>query len=831
MNHFAADELLIARLFDLPATERAAFWERVCAENPGLRERSPSITRVLAAGGSPPTPPMPAPLSVDAMVGALESALSPMDQEAPGTRIGPYKLLQKIGEGGFGVVWMAEQLEPLRRRVALKIIKIGMDTEEVIARFEAERQALALMDHPNIARVFDAGATAAGRPFFVMELVRGVAITRYCDENRLTAEARLRLFIPVCQAVQHAHQKGVIHRDLKPSNILVTLHDGVPVPKIIDFGIAKAIDRQLTDKTLVTQFHAFVGTPVYTSPEQMEMSGLDVDTRSDIYSLGVLLYELLAGRPPFDPDALLKSGLETMRRTIREVDPPRPSHQLGTLPEQDRTSVAQQRGTEPGKLSLLLRGDLDWIVMRCLEKDRTRRYATASGLAADIERHLRDDLVVARPPSRVYQVQKFVRRHKLAVAATAAVAASLIAGLVASSALLVRERAAHGRAMMAERQEADLRRQAETVRAEEVKRAARTALDLANRNLADGKVADGLAYLVYAARKDPQNAALAPRLASALASHNFLLPEGVPLECGSRVLAVRFTRDGKSLYVCTEVGTFRVFDASSGELKREFHLGHRVALGGWEFARDNDRLFAAHLANHTLGVFETDSGRSRWTPGALDPNVLPYTEYVGNGHSAGLSPDGRWVYALAQDRFWLWDAATGAVCLQLVPGQQIAGSDITADGRQLAVTVGGVVKRWTLTNAGPVAVPDPPGNPAITNSRTVSFSPDGRQLAVSGFLTGVRLVDVSTGALLRTLPWAEDVLDPASVKFASADRLFASGNRRSGSWNLTTGEFTTLPIAGGLDLVGTSVDATGRRVLAIAPTDSCTSAILKRENS
>src|SRR6188768_1201081 len=273
---------------------------------------------------SPPPPP-------ESLVRALESALVPDAPDAPGSRIGPYKLLQEIGEGGFGVVWMVEQQEPIRRCVALKIIKLGMDTREVIARFEAERQALALMDHPNIARVFDAGATDTGRPYFVMELVRGVAITRYCDENRLSAEARLQLFVSVCHAVQHAHQKGVIHRDLKPSNILVTLHDGVPVSKVIDFGIAKATTGvRLTEKTLFTQFQAFMGTPAYTSPEQMEMSGLDVDTRSDIYSLGVLLYELLTGRPPFDPDALVKSGLEAMRRTIREIDPPRPSHRLGT---------------------------------------------------------------------------------------------------------------------------------------------------------------------------------------------------------------------------------------------------------------------------------------------------------------------------------------------------------------------------------------------------------------------------------------------------------------------------------------------------------------------
>ena len=363
---------------------------------------------------------------------ALEFALG--SDETAHASIGPYKLLEKIGEGGFGVVWMAEQTEPVRRRVALKIVKAGMDTRELIARFEAERQALALMDHPNIAKIFDAGATDTGRPYFVMELVRGVPITRYCDANRLSPEARLALFISVCQAVQHAHQKGVIHRDLKPSNVLVTLHDGVPVPKIIDFGIAKVIGgARLTDKTLFTRFHQFLGTPVYTSPEQIEMSGLDVDTRSDVYSLGVLLYELLTGRPPFDAAELTKAGLDAARRTILEVDPPRPSQRLGTLPDGTRDTVAQERATDAGKLAVLLRGDLDWIVMRCLEKARTRRYESASGVAADIERYLRHEPVVARPPSTAYLLRKLIRRHRVGFAATALVALAVIGGAIVST--------------------------------------------------------------------------------------------------------------------------------------------------------------------------------------------------------------------------------------------------------------------------------------------------------------------------------------------------------------------------------------------------------------
>jgi serine/threonine protein kinase/tetratricopeptide (TPR) repeat protein len=434
-----SESSLIARLLALPVTERATFVLRACSEDPTLRDRVRNIAEALA-DYDPAKPSSPAPSSDGERIRALELALAPAKDST--TVIGAYKLLQKIGEGGFGIVWMAEQQQPVRRRVAIKIIKGGMETREVIARFEAERQALAMMDHPNIARVFDAGETDDGRPFVVMELVRGVPITSYCDEQRLSPEARLQLFVTVCQAVQHAHQKGIIHRDLKPSNIIVSLHDGVPVPKIIDFGIAKATEGRLTDKTLFTRFHAFIGTPAYTSPEQMEMGGLDVDTRSDIYSLGVLLYELLTGRPPFDPEELKKSSFEEMRRIVREVDPPRPSHYVGTMIAERRGTVAQQRNIQAHRLSLHLRGELDWIVLRCLEKDRTRRYATAQDLGADVQRHLRDEPVLARPPSAAYRVSKIVRRHRFAFAAVAAVMLALVGGLVMASVSLARERAA-----------------------------------------------------------------------------------------------------------------------------------------------------------------------------------------------------------------------------------------------------------------------------------------------------------------------------------------------------------------------------------------------------
>jgi tetratricopeptide (TPR) repeat protein len=426
----SAEQLLFAEALPIVDPQaRAAYLAEECGNDAALLARVQRLLRASENAGDfleePPT----------ALHGLAEA--DPLANELgdnTGERIGRYKLLEKIGEGGCGVVYLAEQEEPVRRRVALKIIKLGMDTRSVVARLEAERQALALMDHPHIAKVLDGGATPTGRPYFVMELVRGVRITDFCDEMELSTEARLRLFIQVCQAIQHAHQKGIIHRDLKPSNILVTVNDGVPVPKVIDFGIAKAIGQRLTDKTLFTQFHSFIGTPAYVSPEQVEITSVDIDTRSDIYSLGVLLYELLTGDTPFDGNDLVRSGLDAMRRTIREQDPIRPSTRLTQLVGADvrRLSSKSERRIGAAAQSAI-DTDLDWIVMKCLEKDRARRYATANGLASDVQRHLDHEPIVARPPGKLYRFRKLVQRHRAAFAAVFAVAAALIAGAVLST--------------------------------------------------------------------------------------------------------------------------------------------------------------------------------------------------------------------------------------------------------------------------------------------------------------------------------------------------------------------------------------------------------------
>lgn len=411
-----SEEALFDEALAKPTDERRAWLENACGNDPRLLARLERLLRAHDTAGQflekPAEPPPPLPSATPA--------------EVAGTKIGRYTVVEKIGEGGCGIVYLAEQEQPVRRQVALKIVKAGMDTHEVIARFSAEQQALARMEHPGIARVFDAGETATGRPFFVMELVRGRRITEYCDAQRCTIAERLGLFVQVCHALQHAHHKGIIHRDIKPSNILVATEDGRAKPKVIDFGIAKATHGRLTERTLFTAYEQFIGTPAYMSPEQVEMSEADVDTRSDIYGLGVLLYELLTGQQPFDTQALLRAGLSEMRRCIRETEPPRPSHQLKKCHRAAREQAAARRTTSVGALDRSVAGELDWIVLRCLEKDRTRRYQSAAELATDIERHLQHEPIEACPPSTLYVLRKFARRHRIALTAAVLIAVTLV---------------------------------------------------------------------------------------------------------------------------------------------------------------------------------------------------------------------------------------------------------------------------------------------------------------------------------------------------------------------------------------------------------------------
>ena len=432
------------------AAEQNAYLDRACADDPALRQRVEALLRAHdRAGGFLGRVPDPAETAGSEPSGGPGPAA---DLAAGVVIAGRYKLLERIGEGGMGEVWMVEQTEPVRRKVAIKLIRPGMDSRQVLARFEAERQALALMDHPNIARVLDAGATDSGRPFFVMELVKGTPLTRYCDDHKLTPRERLALYGQVCAAVQHAHQKGVIHRDLKPSNVLVAPYDGVPVPKVIDFGVAKAAGQPLTEKTLFTGLGAVVGTPEYMSPEQAELNNQDIDTRSDVYALGVLLYELLTGTTPLTRKRLKESALLEVLRLVREEEPPRPSTRLSATDE--LPTVAANRGTEPRRLSGLVRGELDWIVMKALEKDRTRRYATANGLGEDVRRYLADEPVQAGPPSAAYRIRKFARRNRVWVGAATMVAAVLVIATAVSAALAVRATLAERRTL-AERDRAE----------------------------------------------------------------------------------------------------------------------------------------------------------------------------------------------------------------------------------------------------------------------------------------------------------------------------------------------------------------------------------------
>jgi eukaryotic-like serine/threonine-protein kinase len=745
------DESIFEAALALPPEQRAGYLDQACAGDVQLRQRVEALLRDYEQAGHFMTDPVPPSPGATIQISAESLPVS----EKPGDRIGHYKLLQQIGEGGCGVVYMAEQTEPIRRRVAFKVIKLGMDTKQVIARFEAERQALALMDHPNIAKVLDAGAADTGRPYFVMELVKGIKITEFCDQNKLSTKERLDLFIQVCHAIQHAHQKGIIHRDIKPSNVLVTLHDGVPVPKVIDFGIAKATQQPLTDKTVFTAFGQFIGTPAYMSPEQAELSGLDIDTRTDIYSLGVLLYELLTGKPPFDPETLLKAGLDEMRRIIRETEPPKPSTKL----TQSKVESGKQKlETDRRRLLQEVRGDLDWIVMKCLEKDRTRRYETANDLAADIGRHLGSEPVMACPPSNLYRFQKLVRRNKLAFAAAGAAAAALMVGLGLASWGFVSEKKSRRRAEAAEATQSGLRQNAE-----------------ASERKATDKLWD--AYLAQA-RANRR-------------SH----------EVGRRFGSLAILAQAAEIRPSLELRNEAIACLTLPDLR----LGNRWEPSGREHFRV-EPSGRATWSDHGLDGFAFDSMLERYAvwDGANDIVLPPRSSDAGTTRLAGyatnylrglrFSPDDRHLLVLSygragngQDkRCQVWDLNRKEVTLELTGVELIECVDFSPDSRLVAAgdTNGAIVIRDLAS-----------GQPAQTFAAgkdllCVRFDPDGARLAASHGAT-VGLWEAKTGKALQSFSHPKRIW--AVAWHPTGTRVATGGeDSRIYVWDTETGQTRTV---------------------------------------
>jgi eukaryotic-like serine/threonine-protein kinase len=726
--------------------ERRAFVGRACAGDAELQSRVEELIANYFRAGNFLESPAPA------LAATAEAAV----RERPGTVVGPYKLLEQIGEGGFGVVFMAEQTEPVRRRVALKVLKPGMDSRQVVARFEAERQALALMDHPHIARVFDGGETATGRPFFVMELVRGIPITEFCDQNHLGVRERLELFLSMCQAVQHAHQKGLIHRDLKPGNVLVTLHDDRPVVKVIDFGIAKALGQQLTDKTLFTNFAQLVGTPLYMSPEQAQLSGLDVDTRSDIYALGVLLYELLTGTTPLDGERLRTAGYDEIRRAIREEEPPKPSTRVSTL-GQAAATVSANRQSDAKKLSQFMRGELDWIVMKALEKDRTRRYESASAFAADVQRYLHDEPVLACPPSAMYRFRKFARRNKAALA-TASVVGLAVVVLATSLVLIAREHQAAQTAQQAEaRAEEDRKKAVERERRESYFHR----ITLAHRDLALDLLAacpEDLRewewhYLMRLCRVEP-----------------------LVIRDTTEINGVAFSPDGEQLASAGGDGTVKIWNSTTGQVIQTFQA-HSDLVVSVAFHPDGKHL-ASRGADLTVKVWDlTATGQPVLT------ERCTATRRFGTAYTVAFSPDGRQLAAGTDGVVKVWDWKTRQL-LHSLPGHNFHSIPVafSGDGRLATGSFREDLKLWNPETGrllGSIHAHDHPVS-------ALAFSPDGKWLASASFGRTVKLSDATTGALLHTLLHTGNV---ECVTFSRNGRRLASGgeDKTVRIWDATTG--------------------------------------------
>ena len=749
------EEQLFHEALEKPAQHRDAFIDAACGKDSGLRQRMEVLLRAHENPGSF--------LNSPAQHGDIEMPAAESVTEKPGTVIGPYTIREQIGEGGMGIVFVAEQSKPIRRKVALKIIKPGMDTRQVVARFEAERQTLALMDHPNIARVIDGGSTDTGRPYFVMELIHGARLTEYCDELKMTTQERLELFGSVCSAVQHAHQKGIIHRDLKPSNILVTEIDGRPVPKVIDFGVAKATDQQLTEHSIYTEFSQMLGTPMYMSPEQVGLRGVDVDTRSDVYSLGVLLYQLLSGKTPFSREQIRTAAHEEVCRLICEVDPPRPSTRLSTLKAADSITISGQRGVDARQLQHGMQGELDWIVMKALDKDRNCRYQSASALGEDIERYLTDKPVTARPPSLRYHVTKFAQRHKAMIVSITAVFVALVIGTAASlwqaSKAISARKLAEDRLVIVQEQK---------VLAESERQRSRMLLYVSDMKLASDALRDGdiprVVNLLKRHRPGESEQDLRG-FAWRYLKKSVSVSENWSRDGDPSVTDIQISPDGQTLAIATQTGIcFR--EASTGRLLQSIVPGSAVRSVAWH---PNGTQFATADEGGYVRQwdFTSDGATVQTTP------TLSFEAHNGIAHSVCFTPDGETIASSGGDNtVRTWESATGKA-LNVFEGHErsVLEIDISPDGTLLAsVSSDGKCALWDLKDGTRI---DKWSSPTANRMVCVRFSPDGFYLAAGDIYGNLVVADIRSG--LSTYVTQLDGIE--SLMFREDSSRIAVGDR------------------------------------------------------